>query len=244
MYDPTEPGHIPVYNLHNIPAPPPPPKLQGNKRSHRVFITVVIALLLAISGIVMGIVYAEQHSNTTVSARSQAPITTPTQLTSPTSQIQPTPNQDIQVGLTSSDFNMFLKAFAIAMASKQYDVIQNVTDTTNYRAIPLCASGGTSWSDTYDELRTGNLSAVLQYPQITPYQEGYTGYTDHSATGIGNINATAVRYDVGTLSGNGVTGTTQTNRDGTVFIFESLTGSSWLWRGYVTNNDLWNNGNC
>ena len=26
MYDPTEPGHVPVYNLHNIPAPPPPPK--------------------------------------------------------------------------------------------------------------------------------------------------------------------------------------------------------------------------
>jgi len=25
MYDPTEPGHIPVYNLHNIPVPPPPP---------------------------------------------------------------------------------------------------------------------------------------------------------------------------------------------------------------------------
>ncbi len=65
MYDPTEPGHLPVYNLYDIPVPPPPPP-QHKKRSHKIFITAVIALLLAIGASVVGIVYAEQHSNTPV----------------------------------------------------------------------------------------------------------------------------------------------------------------------------------
>ncbi len=218
MFDPTFVKHPSPYDLNNIPTPPPPPTRK--KGSHRIFAR---ALLIVALGAAIGLM---------LYAIPKLPPLTSTPQTAP----QVTPTLDTQEALSSSDFNTFLRAFAIAMASKQYSLIQSFTDTNNFQYIPLCASGSGSWTTTYDALVTGNLTAVLQYPQITPQQEGYQGYTDHSAPIIGNIGATAVQYDVGTLSGNNVDGSTQANRDGTVFIFESPTGSSWLWRGLIASN--------
>ena len=225
MFDPTFVKHPSPYDLRNIPTPPPPPLPPIRKK--RFTRLLRSALLIMALGAAIGLL---------LYAIPKIPPLTSTPQTAPPSTLQPTPTLDLQEALVSSDFNTFLRAFAIAMASKQYSLIQSFADRNNFQYIPLCASGIGSWNTTYDALVTGNLTAVLHYPQLTPQQEGYQGYTDHSAPIIGNIGATAVQYDVGTLSGNNVDGTTQANRDGTVFVFESITGSSWLWRGLTANN--------
>ncbi len=125
------------------------------------------------------------------------------------------------------------------MASKDYTNIRKATDTQNFQYVALNTNQGKpylNWNDTYDLLITGNLSAVLQYPPITPSQEGYCGYNRNGLGYALYINASNVEYDVGTSSGNSVDGTMQAYLNGTVFAFESVTGSNWLWRAIITNN--------
>ncbi len=62
MYDPTEPGHIPVYNLHDIPVPPPPPLTRKEWQS----VIGIILLVLAIGGLIIGGIYFEPQSTNTV----------------------------------------------------------------------------------------------------------------------------------------------------------------------------------
>ena len=69
MYDPTEAGHIPVYDLHDIPIPPPPPT-----RKKRRTLLFGIALLVALSGAVVAISLAI----TPDSALQPTPTPTPT----------------------------------------------------------------------------------------------------------------------------------------------------------------------
>ena len=226
MFDPTYVKYPSPYDLRNIPTPPPPPRLPPTrkKRFTRLLRSALLIMALVVAiGLLLYVI-------------PKIPPLTSTPQTAPPSTLQPTPTLDLQEALGSSDFTTFLRAFAIALASKQYSLIQSFADTNNFQYIPLCASGIGSWNSTYDALVTGNLAAVLHYPQLTPQQEGYQGYTNHSAPIMGNIGATAVHYDVGTLSGNNVDGSTQANRDGSVFVFESPTGSSWLWRGLISDN--------
>lgn len=93
MYDPTWPKYSSPYTLTNIPMPPPPLPPR-KKRSHKAFITAVIVLLLAIGGSVVGIVYAEQHSNTTVPA--DRIVNTPITTTTKAIQTTPTPAPTVQ----------------------------------------------------------------------------------------------------------------------------------------------------
>lgn len=211
------------YGYPDIPPPPPLPPPVNRHKQYRMLISILIALGLVVGGGVVGVVATHQFSQTP--GQTQA-------------ELHPTPTQDIAIALETSDFQTFLKAFAIAMASKDYADIQKATDARNFQYIPLHADGIGSWSDTYNELTTGNLSAVLQYPPITPSQEGFCNFTRNGLPGLLSINATSIEYDVGTLSGNAVDGSMQANRNGTVFAFESVTGSYWLWRAVVTNNDL------
>ncbi len=67
MYDPTWPRYPPRYALDDIPIPPPPPP--RGKRSYKVLVIAIIALLLAVGVSVVGIVYAQQHPNTSVPAK-------------------------------------------------------------------------------------------------------------------------------------------------------------------------------
>ena len=107
----------------------------------------------------------------------------------------------------------------------------------------LYADGGyATWQNTYDRLVTGNIGFVIQYPVITAQQANYScfGYTQKGVAGLININARAVQYVVG--STNQPTSpdnkTTQSDPDGTVFIFEQPNGPGnyWFWRGYTLNN--------
>lgn len=75
MYDPTEAGHIPVYDLHDIPIPPPPPT-----RKKRRTLLFGIALLVALSGAVVAISLAI----TPDSALQPTPTPTPTGYTAST----------------------------------------------------------------------------------------------------------------------------------------------------------------
>ncbi len=208
------------YGYPDIPPPPPPPVKR--RRNYRMFLIFFIAIGLVIGGSIIGSVVTRQFSRTPRQAQVE---------------LYPTPTQDTKIALQSSDFPTFIKAFATTMASKDYADIQHVTDTQNFQYIPLNAEGSLSWNDTYNELTTGNLSPVLQYPPITPSQESYCNYTQNGYSGLFTINSTNVEYDVGTLSGNAIAGTTQTNTNGTVFAFESApVGGLWLWRAMVSNN--------
>ena len=219
-----------LYPYTHMPPPPPP---SNKHKFFKILIGIVVASGLVASGAIVGVFASHQFSKTPIQTQATLqPTPTKTQAVS-----HPTPTQDIAIALGTSDFQTFLKAFAIAMASKDYADIQKATDTQNFQYIPLHADGIGSWGDTYNELTTGNLSAVLQYPLITPSQEGFCKYTQNGLPGL-SVNATSIEYDVGTLSGNAVDDTTQTNRNGTVFAFESVTGSNWLWRALITNNDI------
>lgn len=95
MYDPTWHKYPPPYVLDNIPMPPPPPARR--KRSYKVFVTAIIALLLAIGVSVVGIVYAQQHPNTSVPAKGlvKTLITDPAKATT-TQQVIQAPRQPAQ----------------------------------------------------------------------------------------------------------------------------------------------------
>jgi hypothetical protein len=209
-----------LYPYTQMPPPPPPPV--NKRKTFQMLIGIIVAIGLIVCGAIVGAVASRQYL--------QTPGQTQT-------AFHPTPTQDIKIALLSSDFPTFLKAFATAMASKDYADIRQVTDTQNFQYIPLNAEGFLSWNETYNELITGNISPVLQYPPITPSQESYCNYTQSGYTGLLTINSTNVEYDIGTLSGNAVAGTTQTNTNGTVFAFESApVGGIWLWRAMVSNN--------
>jgi hypothetical protein len=207
------------YGYPDIPPPPPPPV--NKHKQYTILISIFVALGLVIGGSVIGVIATHQFSQTL--GQTQA-------------ELHPTPTQDIAIGLVSSDFPTFLRAFATAMAAKDYSAIQKSTDTQNFQYIPLLADGTLSWNQTYDELTTGNLSAVLQYPPITPAQEGYCHYTQNGLPQILSVNGASLEYDVGTLSGNAIGSSMQANLNGTVFAFESAEGGIWLWRAIVTNN--------
>lgn len=199
---------------------PPPPPVRKHKL-YKILIVSIVAIGLVVGGGIAGVAASHQFSQTL--GQTQA-------------ELHPTPTQDVTIALVSSDFPTFLKAFATAMAAKDYTAIQKSTDTQNFQYIPLLADGSLSWNQTYDELTTGNLSAVLQFPPITPAQEGYCHYTQSGYPQILTVNGGSLEYDVGTLSGNAIGSSMQANLNGTVFAFESAEGGIWLWRAIITNN--------
>ena len=102
MFDPTEPGHIPVYNLSDSPIPPPPPPPPGTQRYQIVF--VIALLVVSIGGIMGGIIYTQQSA--TPIADSVTPITTP--------PVTPTPTQVIHSTLTPTPTTMPTTAYTAA----------------------------------------------------------------------------------------------------------------------------------
>lgn len=112
MFDPTEPGHIPVYNLHDIPIPPPPP---GTQRYQIVF--VIALLVVSIGGIMGGIIYTQQSA--TPIADSVAPITTP--------PVTPTPTQVIHSTLTPTPTTMPTTSYSAA------DIVRDFQEDSHFR---------------------------------------------------------------------------------------------------------------
>lgn len=225
-----------LYPYTRIPPPPPPPPLPPKKR-HRwlaiaftslVFITIAAALIGYT--IVTNSSKSSQGSSTQTSSdhQSRTPIATPT--------------LDAKMMIHSSDFSKFLEAFAVAMANKDYNTIQAVTDTENFQMIYLHAGGGFgTWNDMYSQLITGNTSFTINYPPLTADQEGYScmGYTKQGISLLNvNINADDVQYVVGTASEPNQPPSMQTAPDGTVFAFEVPLGPGgyWLWRAVIFNN--------
>ena len=231
MYDPystTERG-TGYYLRHPIPPPPPSPEW-SMKKQHSVPLSLFIALSI-ITGIFLllfigaGMLYWSAIPRTSL---------TPAEAT---------PTLNAEQAMDSSDFSVFIRGFAQAMANKQYDIIKSHVDTNNFQSIVLYADGGYgTWQDAYDQLTTGNISFTVQYPIITAAQESYgcVGYSQQGIPGLMKIDAQSVQYVVGTASEpNSPDGQTlQTAPNATVFVFEQPNepGGYWLWRGYILNN--------
>src|SRR5712691_10613868 len=114
-----------------------------------------------------------------------------------------TPTLNTDQAMDSSDFSLFIRAFAQAMTNKQYDIIKRHTDTNNFQGIVLYSDGGYgTWQDTYDRLTTGSLGFTVKYPIITAKQAGYgcVGYSQHGIPYLMKIDAQDVQYVVGTSS--------------------------------------------
>jgi hypothetical protein len=234
-YDPTDPASG-WHNTSTTPngyIPPPPPTSKP-----RVWLILLACLLSFLAG--SGMTYALLKEQALIwHAFGLLQQETPGAL----SPLLPTPTPDPQAMLSSTDFSVFIKGFATEMANKDYAVIQHVTDTQNFQSLILYTDDGLgTWEQTDEQLTTGNLGLIVQYPPISADQEGYAcvGYGSHGLSQFNiNINAAHVVYVVGTATGPDVTGSTQATPDTMVFIFEfpqGPPGTTWLWRGYVLNN--------
>lgn len=224
-----------LYPYTRIP-PPPPPSLPAKKMQWWIAIALPALVLLIIGATLAGYIIgtnsskSSQGSSTQTSSASQSrtPILTPT--------------LDAKMMIHSGDFSKFLEAFAIAMANKDYNTIQSVTDTENFQAIVLRADGGFgTWNYMYSQLTTGNTSFTIHYPPLTADQEGYScvGYTKQGISLLNiKINADDVQYVVGTAAEPNYPQTAQTAPDGTVFAFEIPPGPGgyWFWRAVIFNN--------
>ena len=171
-YEPTQISGDPYSPYVGLPPIPPPPPVPKRRRGWMVGAIVLIIVVISTTAVIAymigkGQVVSQQHLPT-----SSSPTTThtPAQASTPTQAIQ-TSTPGVAQALQTADFNMFIKAFAQAMANKDYSDIQKATDTQNFQEIPLEADGISTWNDTYNGLTTGNLGFVVQYPPITAEQE-------------------------------------------------------------------------
>lgn len=225
---PTTPSFY--HPIRITPLPPPP-----RRRRVLLFAVGTVALVALVMATGVG-AYQIGISTATASPR-----------LSPT-LVRATPTLDAQQAIQSADFSRFIQAFAILMAQKDYTTIQTATDTENFQEIPLFADGQGNWNEMSSELKTGNISFVIQYPPITATEEGYGMIEGNSCTMYGkngfppwiNINTADVQAVVGTsIQPNAPSNYLQTAPYGTVFIFElpnGPTGTSWLWRAVTFNN--------
>ncbi len=228
--------------LNDTYLPPPPPEYYMHQRTGRSW-KISVPILLILIGAVVGVL-AYPAINSMVNPSSSISKPTPfVPFSMPAVTAAATPTLDTDQAMNSSDFSLFIRGFAQAMANKQYDIIKGHTDTNNFQGILLYSDGGYStWKDTYNSLTTGNLSFTVKYPIITAKQVGYAcvGYSQHGIPQLMNIDAQDVQYVVGTASEpNSPDGQTlQVAPDATVFVFEVPTGPAvfWLWRGYTLNN--------
>ena len=224
--------------LHDTYLPPPPPEYYMHQRTGKAW-KVALPMVLLLLGVVVGVL-----AYPTING-----MINPSSLTSKPTPYVPfgmpavTPTLNTDQAMDSSDFSLFIRAFAQAMTNKQYDIIKRHTDTNNFQGIVLYSDGGYgTWQNTYDRLTAGSLSFTVEYPIITAKQAGYgcVGYSQHGIPYLMKIDAQDVEYVVGTASEpNSPDGQTlQVAPDATVFIFEIPTGPAvfYLWRGYTLNN--------
>ena len=232
--EPTTPAHNHMSMSHfyeDIPLiPPPPPVVYVHKgyRSLPWFVYIIGAVLVFLICFEAGIIYFS--SAATKQTKSHAAAIVPLL----------TPTLDAKAAVQTEDFSQFIQAFAILIANKDYAAITTSTDIGNFQAIPLDADGQSNWHDTYNQLVTGNLSFVVQYPPITPAQENFTAcaYGKNGYPPLINVDAADVQYVIGTSIKPGI----PSDSNGTVFIFElpHPTGGPlpWLWRGVTYNNQI------
>ncbi|GLV59933.1 hypothetical protein KDH_67570 [Dictyobacter sp. S3.2.2.5] len=263
--DATEKGEDYYDNLHVIPIPPPPPsrnarKTYLNNRYFSGFCAFLIGCMIGatILYIIRPLLPPVNAHPNTMAARQQNIPSTATVLsqekstaisstpTAPVTMMAPTPTLDAVQATQSPDFDTYIKGFAEAMSAKQYDTISKATDTNNFQALALYTDGGSgNWKDTHDQLVSGSLGFLIQYPVITAAQKGYTCNNNYNSQGLPPwivIHNARTMYIVGTTQEPNTPGTLQTEPNATVFIFEqSNTGymsgrNPWYWRGYVMNN--------
>lgn len=233
---PPQPAFNPyASNPYEVIAPPPPPKKQWKGGLLASAIAVLGFLLISLI-IFVGIVGRLPWQ--------QPPVVIPTQ-SSTSAQTMLTPTLNVTQALQSDDFSLFIKAFAQAMASRDYTTIQKVSDTQNFQEIALDASGhGSDWNYTYNEMMTGNFNFTIAYPPITAEQEGYTkcGYGPQGISNMMVIDAAGVQYVVGTtINPTWPADAVGNPPRGTVFVFElpnGPTGESWLWRAVIFNSSI------
>src|SRR5690348_8414882 len=134
------PSFYPEFDPPTYLQPPPPPKPRRDK--FFALILLACAVILAVPFTAYFVFYRSTSS----------PITSHTNIT---------PTLDAKAALLTDDFSKFLEAFTLLLERKDYAAIQTATDTENFQAIPLRASGIQDWQEVYGNLTAGAYYFVL-----------------------------------------------------------------------------------
>src|SRR5712692_8910666 len=120
--------------LHDTYLPPPPPEYYMHQRTGKAW-KVAIPVVLLLFGVAVGVL-AYPTLNGMINPSSSTSTSKPTPYV-PFGMPAVTPTLNTDQAMDSSDFSLFIRAFAQAMTNKQYGIIKNHTDTNNFQGIVL-----------------------------------------------------------------------------------------------------------
>lgn len=190
MFDPTWPKYSTPYTLDNIPIPPPPPREKGPRKDW-IIACVLAAVIIVSASIAVGIKLTNILPATSVTPTPSIKLTKTLSIAS----VTPTP---LYVnGLSSTNFNIFVNAFADALQEQDVASIEPHTDTLHF--FISCDAGkyyqGTcdsTWPELKQQIATDKVELSIPHYATLGSQPTIT-CPDLSAPG--NASVIAGTYD-------------------------------------------------